>query len=106
MTDFMYGFLAMAPPADGGGGSMMPTLIMFGLVIAIMYFMLIRPQQKRQKEHQNMIQSIKKGDKIITNAGMHGLVTNVGDKTLTVQIADNVQVKFEKAAIANKITTD
>lgn len=96
--------LLMAPPAGdgGGGGSMMSMFIMFGLVIVIMYFMMIRPQQKRQKEHQSMLDSIRKGDKVVTTAGMHGTVSDVDDKTMTVQVADNVKIKFEKSAIASK----
>jgi preprotein translocase subunit YajC len=95
--------LMMAPPGGGeGGGSMMSMFIMFGLVIVIMYFMMIRPQQKRQKEHQAMLDGIHKGDKVITTSGMHGTVTEVDDKTMTVQVADNVKIKFEKNAIATK----
>lgn len=96
----------MTPPpggdAAGGGGSMTSMLLMFGLVILIMYFMMIRPQQKRQKEHKALLDSIKKGDKVITTSGMHGTVIDVDDATMTVQVADNVKIKFERAAIANK----
>jgi preprotein translocase subunit YajC len=96
--------LLMTPPAGegGGGGSMMSMFIMFGLVIVIMYFMMIRPQQKRQKELQAMLDSIRKGDKVVTTSGMHGTVTDVDDKTMTVQVADNVKIKFERSAIATK----
>jgi len=99
----IFGILMMAPAGgDGGGGSMMSMFIMFGLVIVIMYFMMIRPQQKRQKEHQAMLASIRRGDKVITTSGMHGSVTDVDDKTMTIQVADNVKIKFERSAIANK----
>lgn len=96
--------LMAPPPGDGadGGGGLMSMLIMFGLVIGIMYFMMIRPQQKRQKEHQSLLDSIRKGDRVITTSGMHGTVVEVDDKTMTVQVADNVKIKFERAAIANK----
>ncbi len=94
----------MAPPAGegGGGGSMLSMFIMFGLVIVIMYFMMIRPQQKRQKEHQSMLNSIKRGDKVVTTSGMHGTVSELDDKTMTVQVTDNVKIKFERSAIASK----
>jgi len=99
----IFGILMMAPAGgDGGGGSMMSMFIMFGLVIVIMYFMMIRPQQKRQKEHQAMLASIHRGDKVVTTSGMHGSVTDVDDKTMTIQVADNVKIKFERSAIANK----
>ena len=96
--------IAMAQPSQGqaGGGSMVSTLIMFGAIILIMYFLMIRPQQKRQKEHKAMLESIKKGDKVITNAGMHGTVTDVDEKTYEVQVAENTKIRFEKSSIAAK----
>jgi preprotein translocase subunit YajC len=107
MFDFLNSLVLMAPPAGQGGsgggfGSMLPTLLMFGGIILVMYFLMIRPQQKRQKEHQQMVQSLKKGDKVVTNAGIHGTITDVDDKTIEVQIADNVKVRFEKASVAAK----
>lgn len=105
MSDFLYPILSMMPPSGGSqqeGGSMWTMLIMFGAIILIMYFLMIRPQQKRQKEHQKMIESIKHGDKVITTAGMHGTVSKVDDKSVTVQVADNVQIQFEKSAISQK----
>lgn len=101
-------FLFMAAPgggASGGGGfeSVLPTILLFGGMILIMYFLMIRPQQKKQKQHQQMLENIQRGNKVITNAGIHGTVTDIDGPTLTVQIADNVKVKFEKSAIANVI---
>jgi preprotein translocase subunit YajC len=104
--NLLNSILLMAPSSGtdaGGGGSMMSMFIMIAFVIAIMYFFMIRPQQKRQKEHQAMIESIKKGDRVVTTSGIHGTVTELDDKTYTVQIADNVKVKFEKAAVASKL---
>lgn len=97
--------MLMAPSQGDGasaGGGMFSMLIMFGLVMVVMYFFMIRPQQKRQKEHQQMLSAIKKGDKVITTAGIHGTVSETDEKTMTLQIADNVKIKFEKTAIANK----
>lgn len=96
--------LAMAPPTGegGGGGFDMSFFIMMGAIILIMYFMMIRPQQKRQKEHQKMLDSIQKGDKVITSTGIHGTVSEMDDKTMMLQIADNVKVRFERSAIAQK----
>ena len=93
---------AMAPGGDGGSGSLISTLIMFGAVILIMYFLMIRPQQKRQKEHQKMLESIKKGDKVITSAGMHGTVVDIDGSSFVIQVADNVKITFEKSSIATK----
>lgn len=88
-------------PTDQGGGGMLGTLVMFGLIIFIFYFMIIRPQSKRQKERQQMLNSIKKGDKIVTVGGVHGTVVGVDEKTLLVQVADNVKLKFERTAVSS-----
>lgn len=93
--------MAMMPPSGqgGDGGGMMSTLLMFGAFILIFYFFMIRPQQKRQKEHQNMLNALKKGDKVVTNAGIHGTIKEIEGNVFTLQIAENVLVKFERSAI-------
>jgi preprotein translocase subunit YajC len=73
---------------------------MFGLIIVVFYFFIIRPQQKRQREMKKMLDELKRGDRVITSAGIHGTVTDIDDKTVVVQVADNVRVRFEKVAIA------
>jgi preprotein translocase subunit YajC len=80
-------------------------VLMFGSIIAIFYFMIIRPQQKRAKERTVLLDSIKKGDKIITAGGIHGTVIGIEDKTVLVQIADNVKVKLERSSVSvvNKV---
>lgn len=106
MFDLLHTTLAMAPPpgdGQGGGSSMIMTIVMFGGLILIMYFLMIRPQQKRQKEHQKMLESIKKGDKVVTSAGMHGTVVDIDGSTYTLNVGENVKIKFEKSAIATKI---
>ncbi len=90
----------MAPPSGGdAGGSLMTTVIMFGLIFVIFYFMIIRPQQKRAKERQALLDSVKKGDKIITSGGMHGKVINIDETTILVEVADNVKIKVERSAV-------
>jgi preprotein translocase subunit YajC len=102
----LFNIFAMMPPQGGGqtsgGGGMMMTLVMFGAIILIMYFLMIRPQQKRQKEHKAMLDSLRKGDKIITASGIHGTITDIDGNVMTVQIADNVKIQIEKQAIASK----
>jgi preprotein translocase subunit YajC len=88
----------MTPQGEGGG--MFSTLIMFSLIILIFYFMILRPQQKRQRERQKLLDSVQKGDKIITAGGVHGTIVGMEDKTVLVQVADNVKIKYEKSAIA------
>ncbi len=98
----LYNYLiAMAPQADGaGGGSMISTVVMFSLIIFIFYFMIIRPQQKRAKERQSLLEGVKKGDKIITVGGVHGTVVGMEEKTLLIEISDGVKVKYEKTAVS------
>ena len=79
---------------------MVSTLLMFGLIIVIFYFMIIRPQSKRQKERQKMLEAMKKGDKVVTSGGIHGKIIAMEDKTVLVEIADNVKVKVEKSAVS------
>lgn len=91
----------MQPAGGEGGGGLTGTLVMFGLIFLIFYFMIIRPQQKRQKERQKMLDAIKKGDKIVTAGGIHGTVIGVEDKIVLVQIADTVKVKVDRSSVAN-----
>jgi preprotein translocase subunit YajC len=84
---------------DGMSG-LVSSLLPFLLIILVFYFLILRPQQKRQKERQRLLESVKKGDKIITSGGMHGTVEGVEDKTVLVKIADNIKVKVERSAVA------
>jgi preprotein translocase subunit YajC len=98
--------LAMAPSQGGqGGGDFTTTILMFAVIIGIFYFMIMRPQQKRQKERQKLLESMKKGDKVVTAGGLHGTIMGIEDKTLLLQIADNVKVKVERSSISvvNKV---
>ncbi|MCF8053456.1 MAG: preprotein translocase subunit YajC [Desulfobacterales bacterium] len=81
---------------QGGIGAFVPLILMF----VIFYFLLIRPQQKRTKEHKQMIESLKKGDRIVTSGGIHGRITGMSDTTLTVEIADKVRVKVNRGNVA------
>ncbi len=90
--------IAQATP-DGGG--MVSTILLFGLIFVIFYFMIIRPQQKRQKERQKMLDAIEKGDKIVTAGGIHGTIVGIEEKTILVQIADNVKVKVDRGSVGN-----
>jgi preprotein translocase subunit YajC len=94
--------LAMAPPADGqgGGGGMIGTLIMFGAIFAIFYFMIIRPQQKRAKEREKLLSAVQKGDKVVLSSGMHGTVAGLEEKTVLIDAGNNIKIKFERSAIA------
>lgn len=87
-----------APAAPGGG---LGVFVPFVLVFVIMYFILFRPQKKRQQEQQRLMSALKTGDRIVTSAGIHGLIANVKETTVIVKVADNVKIEMEKSAISN-----
>jgi preprotein translocase subunit YajC len=72
------------------------------LIFVIFYFMLIRPQQTKEKEHQKMITDLNKNDEVVTSSGIHGTIVNVKDKTIILRIDDNVKIEIEKNCIAYK----
>ncbi|MHB1058092.1 MAG: preprotein translocase subunit YajC [Rhodanobacter sp.] len=86
---------AAAQPAGGGMSMIIMMVVLFGL----MYFMMIRPQMKRQKEHRALIAGLAKGDEVVTNGGIAGRVDEVGETFITVEIAANVKVKVQKGAV-------
>jgi len=97
---------AMGQAPQGAGGAapnpitaFMPLILMFG----IFYFLLIRPQQKKQKEHAQMLQELKKNDDVITNGGIHGTIVNVKDKTFMVRVDDNVKIEVSKSAVSGVV---
>ena len=97
---------AMGPAPQGGGAQggaqgMIASLLPLILIFVVFYFLLIRPQQKKAKEHKAMLDSIKKGDKVVTSGGIYGVVESVGNTTITVKIAENVKVKFGKGFISD-----
>ncbi len=91
-------FLA-ADEAQSGGNPFGPMGMMV-LIFVLFYFMLIRPQRRQQKEHLAKLAALRTGDEVVAAGGIHGLVTNVSDRTVTLKIADNVKIKVEKASVA------
>jgi preprotein translocase subunit YajC len=85
----------------GGFSGFIPLILMF----VIFYFLLIRPQQKKTKEHRQMIADLKKGDRIITSGGLHGRITGLDESTLTVEIADKVRVKVARGNVGARVQT-
>lgn len=92
---------AHAAAGAGAGPSMLSTLAFPIILIGIMYFLMIRPQMKRTKEHRAMLEKLSVGDEVITNGGMAGVVRNIGDSFLTIEIAERVEVRVQKGAIGN-----
>ncbi len=100
MDFFIPTALAEAPaaaPQQGDPGSFF--LLMIGMFV-IFYFLLIRPQQKRAKQHRAMVEALGKGDEIITSGGLLGRITEVGEQYITVELAEGVQVRMQRNAIA------
>jgi len=83
-------------PGEGGLLSLLPLVIIF----VVFYFLLIRPQQKRAKEHKAMVEALGKGDEVITNGGLLGKITRVGDSFVTLEIAEGTTVRIQRAAVA------
>ncbi|WP_300555460.1 preprotein translocase subunit YajC [Maricaulis sp.] len=77
----------------------MNMIVMFGLMIAVFYFLIIRPQQKRQKEHTSMLEALKKGDEVVTQGGLIGKVAKVADAEVTLDLGDGVKVKVVKQTV-------
>jgi preprotein translocase subunit YajC len=89
--------LAQAPAASPAGG--IGAFVPFIFIFVIMYFVLLRPQMKRQKDQQRLVSALKTGDRVVTNAGIHGLISNVKETTVIVKVADNVKIEMEKSAV-------
>jgi preprotein translocase subunit YajC len=90
--------LAANEPASQTGGGFGPIMMMV-LIFVLFYFMLIRPQRRQQREHQLKLAALRTGDEVVAAGGIHGLVTNVSDRVITLKIADNVKIKVEKASV-------
>ena len=96
----------MAPAGGEGGGGGLMGLLPFVIIIVIFYLLLIRPQAKRQRETQKMLQSVQKGDKIVTSGGIHGDIVGVKDNknTLIVKIAENLKVQLDRSSVGRKLS--
>jgi preprotein translocase subunit YajC len=99
--------LAYAMPTGGGGGdSGMTAFIPLILMFAIFYFLLIRPQQKKAKQHKTLLSSLRKGDRIVTSGGLHGLITGVADDVVTMEVAPKIRVKVSRGSVAGILKRD
>ena len=102
---FSFGLAyAMAQSAQGVGGTSsahpLAGFIPILLIFAVFYFILIRPQMRQQKQHQQMLSRLNKNDEVVTNGGMHGTIVNVDEKTITLRVDDNTRIKFQKSAVS------
>jgi preprotein translocase subunit YajC len=93
------------PQAQGGNLAIM-NLVPLVLIFVIFYFLLIRPQKTKEKEHQKMLRSLNKNDEVVTLSGIHGTVVNVKDKTVILRVDENVKLEIEKNCVAYKKSQD
>ena len=102
MKTFVLPLLMGAPPAEGQSPwlSFMPLVA----IVAIFYFLILRPQKKRQNETQKMLSALKKGDRIVTAGGIHGVIQSVKDSTVIVKVDENVKLEFNRASISGVIS--
>jgi len=103
LTAIALGQTGTTPAAPTGGGmnsilGFLPIILIF----AVLYFLMILPQQRRQKKHQQMIEQIKRGDRVVLSAGIHGIVTTVRDQTFLVKVAEGAEVEVDKSAVSYK----
>jgi preprotein translocase subunit YajC len=101
MSFFISDAMAQAAAPAGQGGDPITSLLFFGGLFLIMYLLIIRPQSKRVKEHKAMVSALAKGDEVVTNGGMLGKITDVGESFLTVEVADGVSLKIQKDMVAS-----
>ena len=102
MNSFAFSLLMAAPQGAEGGspGSFITTLIPFALIIVIFYFLIIRPQNKKQKETQRMLGALKKGDKVVTIGGIHGVIQNVKEGSVIVKVDESTKLEISRSAIS------
>jgi len=99
MSFFISDAWAQNGPPPGGDPFM--SILFMGLIFVVFYFVLIRPQAKRAKEHKKLVEALAKGDEVVTNGGLLGKVTQVGENFLAVEIADGVRVRVQRQAVAS-----
>jgi len=107
MNSFVSQLLMAAPQqgAEGGGPeALLGTFLPFIVIILIMYFLMIRPQNKKRKETERMLSALKKGDKVVTIGGLHGTVQSVKETTVIIKADDNVKLEFLRSAVSSVIT--
>jgi len=108
MNDFVLSLLMASPQAaegaQGGAGSGIMTFLPFVAIIAIFYFLIIRPQNKKQKDTQKMLAALKKGDKVVTIGGIHGTIQRVGEQSVVLKVDEDTKIEFNRSAISSILT--
>ncbi len=103
MSFFITEAIAAAPEAAAGPAASLTSFLPLIILFAVFYFLLIRPQSKRAKEHKNMVASLAKGDEVVTNGGILGTITDIDDNYATLKVADNVEIKVQRPSISTVV---
>lgn len=107
MNSFIFPLLMGVPDGGapaGASSSFISMFLPFGLVILIFYFLIIRPQNKKQKETERMLSALKKGDKIVTIGGIHGVIHSVKDKSVIVKVDEGTKMEFSRSAVSSIVS--
>ena len=96
---FNWAFAQAAPGATEGGGTLTGFVLPMIFMVVIFYFLLIRPQQKKAKEHKALLENLKKGDRVITSGGIVGTIVNIDDQMVNLEIADKVRIEMSRPYI-------
>ena len=94
----------LSPPSGSGGGAMVTQLLFFGAIFAIFYFLLIRPQQRQKADRQRMLAGLKRGDRVVTSGGLHGTIIGLTEHTVSLRVADQVKLEFDRSAVGRVVT--
>lgn len=99
---------ASASPLGGSGGSsaLMTQVVFFAAIFGIFYFLLIRPQQKQKRDREAMLSAVKKGDRVVTTGGLHATVIGLGEHTVTLRVADQVKLEFDRSALGRVVAAE
>jgi preprotein translocase subunit YajC len=90
-------------PGGAGANAILTQVVFFAAIFAVFYFLLIRPQQQQKRERERLLQSIKRGDRVVTTSGMHGTITGLDETTVTLRVTDQVRITFDRAAIGRVV---
>ena len=107
MFDLISSAYAMgAPSGVGGEASPIASLLPFALMFLVLYLLILRPQMKKQKQQQQMIDEIEKGDQVVTSGGIHGQIQNIKDDVIVLKIAENVKIELSRSAVSRVINKE
>ena len=99
---FMGGCIPGAAPEEGGDSSMLPLIVFLVLIFGLFYFVMIRPQRKKQKEHETMVQELQKGDKVITAGGIYGVIESISEESLVLKVESGTTIRVARGSVVGR----